>query len=250
MKNILDRLKFKDLINKPGVYILQFKEYSYIGSSKNLYVRLKEHHNSLKKGSHYNLFLQRLYNKYGESAFKYDILEYCENYVERECFYIRTLSPKINVEQDPISQVKSQSTKDKISKALLGKLAGSKNPAARMLCQYSLSGDFIKEFSCATEAAKAVNGDDTSIGIAANGKSKSSAGYLWSRRKADKIKPLVIKSRNPYKYNQILEIDKNGNITFWKNINDLAKHLNVSIQAIHQSIKKNRPCKGLVIKLN
>lgn len=250
MKNILDRLKFKDLINKPGVYILQFKKYSYIGSSKNLYVRLKEYHNSLKKGNHYNLFLQRLYNKYGEIAFKYDILEYCDNYIEREGFYIRSLSPKINVEQDPTCKVKSQSTKDKIGKAMLGKLAGSKNPAARIVYQYNLAGDFIKEFSCATEAAKAVNGNDTAIGVAANGKIKSSAGYLWSRVKVDKITPLTSRNRKPYKYNQILVIDKSGNITSWQNINNLAKHLNISIQAVHQAIKKQRLCKGLKIKLN
>ena len=250
MKNILDRLKFKDLINKPGVYILQFKEYSYVGSSKNLYVRLKEHHNSLRKGAHYNLFLQRLYNKYGEKAFKYDILEYCDNYLERESFYIRSLSPKVNVEQDPISRVKSQITKDKIGKALLGKLAGSKNPAARIVYQYTLSGDFIGEFSCATEAAKAVNGNDTAIGVAANGKIKSSAGYLWSRTKTDKITSLTPRNRKPYKHHKVVQIDDDGAHIIWNSITELASHLEVSIQAIHLAIKKQRPCKGLKIKLN
>jgi predicted GIY-YIG superfamily endonuclease len=45
MENLSDRIKYKNLINKKGVYMISCNQYQYIGSSKNIYIRLKEHHN-------------------------------------------------------------------------------------------------------------------------------------------------------------------------------------------------------------
>jgi group I intron endonuclease len=51
----------------------------YVGSSTtSLQRRLKDHRRSLRRGTHENSYLQRAWNKYGESSFLFLILERCE----------------------------------------------------------------------------------------------------------------------------------------------------------------------------
>lgn len=50
----------------------------YIGQSINLRKRIRDHKNELRKNKHRNVMLQRIYNKYGENIFVYEILEECE----------------------------------------------------------------------------------------------------------------------------------------------------------------------------
>lgn len=248
MKNLANRMNYKDLIGKSGVYRITCGIYSYIGSSKNIYVRLKNHHNKLRKGNHYNIFLQRLYNKHGESLFYYDILELCENYVEREEFFIKNLKPQVNVEQEPLNRTKSQSTKDKIGKIMLGKFPGGKNPAAKPVYQYKLTGEFIHRYSCATEAAKAISGNAAGISQAATKKIKSSGGFIWRFTKSSKVASRK-KSNRPSKYKLIKTIDSNGKEKTWKSVIKLADYLGVTFHTIYKASKNESICKGFKIKL-
>lgn len=50
---------------------------SYIGSAKNIENRWKRHLKDLKNNKHHNIYLQRSFNKWGESYFKLKILELC-----------------------------------------------------------------------------------------------------------------------------------------------------------------------------
>ena len=47
----------------------------YIGSSINIQKRFKGHTSALNKGIHNNQYLQRAWNKYGESSFAFIVLE-------------------------------------------------------------------------------------------------------------------------------------------------------------------------------
>lgn len=47
----------------------------YIGQTTNLEIRKSAHFASLKRGKHYNLYLQRAFAKYGEKNFEFHILE-------------------------------------------------------------------------------------------------------------------------------------------------------------------------------
>lgn len=62
----------------------------YVGQSVAIKRRWREHQKALKNGSHYNKYLQRAYDKYGEQSFVYEILEQCPSSKlnEREAFYI------------------------------------------------------------------------------------------------------------------------------------------------------------------
>jgi len=51
----------------------------YIGSSKNLTKRKREHFWSLRKGNHINSYLQNAWNKYGELFFEFKIIENVKN---------------------------------------------------------------------------------------------------------------------------------------------------------------------------
>lgn len=60
-----------------GVYsiVCEANGKGYIGSSKNIQDRWKRHLRLLKKGNHVNPYLQSTFNKYGESSFRFSIVE-------------------------------------------------------------------------------------------------------------------------------------------------------------------------------
>lgn len=48
----------------------------YVGSAVNLSGRCKDHWRELRKGTHHNRKMQRTWDKYGEGAFRFEVLEY------------------------------------------------------------------------------------------------------------------------------------------------------------------------------
>jgi hypothetical protein len=82
-----------------GIYCIEniINHKKYIGLSRNIEQRWNEHRSKLRRGKHVNICLQRAWNKYGEDAFRFYILELCDSEVlsKREEYYItkeRTLS--------------------------------------------------------------------------------------------------------------------------------------------------------------
>lgn len=71
----------------------------YIGSSKSLDVRRKQHLSELKCNRHRNPKFQSFYNKYGKESLVYQIIENCEidNLIEREQYYLDLYSNKFNI---------------------------------------------------------------------------------------------------------------------------------------------------------
>lgn len=67
----------------------------YIGSSVHLHERQREHWNNLKRGMHPNQLLQHAWNKYGESAFIFEVIELAlpTSLLEREQYWLDTLKP-------------------------------------------------------------------------------------------------------------------------------------------------------------
>ena len=78
-----------------GIYIIKnnINNKVYIGLSKNLNNRIKQHKNRLLNNSHKNTHLQSAFNKYGINNFKVEIIELTEvsSLIEREQFYLDTL---------------------------------------------------------------------------------------------------------------------------------------------------------------
>lgn len=75
----------------------------YVGSTINPSSRLREHFNSLSKGSHHSILLQRAFNKYGEHSFTVDILEEdipLNILRDREQYWIDKINPEYNIYKD------------------------------------------------------------------------------------------------------------------------------------------------------
>jgi len=74
----------------------------YIGSTVNLYNRKHKHLGELRKNIHHSSILQRAYNKYGESAFGFIVLDTLkatdeEEIHKREQEYFDLLNPAYNI---------------------------------------------------------------------------------------------------------------------------------------------------------
>lgn len=75
-----------------GIYCIENIETGkkYIGQSVDIENRWNLHKQQLKGNRHYNKYLQRAWNKYGENAFTFSVLEKCEEKQldEKERYYI------------------------------------------------------------------------------------------------------------------------------------------------------------------
>ena len=62
----------------------------YIGQSQDIDTRLRGHKSTLKANTHFNIHLQRAYNKYGIDSFTYETQEECSEDIinERESYWI------------------------------------------------------------------------------------------------------------------------------------------------------------------
>ena len=85
------------VILKSGIYAFLNIEtgYRYIGQSRNLENRRKEHIRSLVRGDHHSRYLQRSASMHGVDALVYSVLEYCsaEMLTEREQYWLDFYRP-------------------------------------------------------------------------------------------------------------------------------------------------------------
>ena len=98
----------------------------YIGSSVNLRERLSQHRRALRGNRHINTHMQRSWNKYGESAFEFNPILYCDT--STTLFYEQLLldrqKPTFNIAKNATASMMglshSEETKRKISEAQSG----------------------------------------------------------------------------------------------------------------------------------
>lgn len=121
--------KICDLKDVHGIYKIEntINVNIYVGSAVNLYVRLGDHRSGLRANKHANTILQNAWNKYGESAFVFSVLEVVHDktkLIEREQYYIDTLNPYYNICRTAGSRLGvpcSSDTKMKIRASNLGR---------------------------------------------------------------------------------------------------------------------------------
>ena len=99
---------------------------TYIGSAVDFNVRWKNHIKLLRKGNHHSIHLQRAWNIYGESSFKFQILFTCikEELLSYEQYFINKESPAYNICRNAGSTLGvklSDNTKLKMSIAGIGR---------------------------------------------------------------------------------------------------------------------------------
>lgn len=86
-----------------GIYLISSLHNNkyYVGQAINIKRRFNEHLSKLRTDKHYSKYLQRHFNKYGESDLVFSILEIVDNpnkynLSEREQYWIDTLKPEFN----------------------------------------------------------------------------------------------------------------------------------------------------------
>jgi len=176
------------------IYLIQCGKYRYIGSTKNLKRRLKNHKYHLRKGTHVNSILQRAYDKYGGKlkVIRRDVP--LRLLLDVEDIYIGALSL---ISSDRKFGCNMKSAKDfpeksdarlKMSKNSFfkGKTGYSHN-RSREVHLYDLKGVYIKSVGSASEAARQLKVSVQSVVQCIKkiklGKKASCKGYLISYSK-------------------------------------------------------------------
>lgn len=103
-------------------------------------------------------------------------------------------------------------------------------PPLKPVYQYTMDGDFIKEFPCAYAAARSFGMKGTGgIRCVCIGEKRHSHGYRWSYEKVDKLPPI----RQDNTTRPIAQMDDNNNIIkVYEKISDAANEYGVTIHAI------------------
>ena len=166
MKDLFNRLEELRGKNPCGIYLLEINGKKYIGSSINIKKRLRRHRTMLRNNKHDNKYLQNLYNKY-KSCY-YSIIEECDplidflqlRIIEKE--WVKKINAELNLD-DPVHGIGGFHEK--------------------IVYQYDLDGNFIKEWSSSMIAARTLNVCFSAIHACANPlvkASKSAHGFQWS----------------------------------------------------------------------
>jgi group I intron endonuclease len=224
----------------------------YIGQTRNsIRKRLSDHKYASRKDNP-KLILYSAIKKYGEKNFNIEILETIQaetkeelikNLNEREIYTISSLKPEYNIAAGGLGNTGvvwteerkvtfkekmsgannhnynkplSEETKQKLSKALKGrvissetrekisqtmkgvsksestkakmkeasknktiKFLGSENKKSKSVDQFNLKNEFVKTFSCIREAADELQIQKTGICLCCQGKLKSSGNFIW-----------------------------------------------------------------------
>ena len=118
------RLDNVEDLEKTGVYQIYnlVNKKSYIGSTKQSFkIRMKHHLNSLKRGDHKNLHLQRAWDKYGEENFEFSILEICDKKdtyaVEQRYLDERDIENSYNINPNATGLTECIETREKLAKS-------------------------------------------------------------------------------------------------------------------------------------
>ena len=110
-----------------GIYCIKNKISGkvYIGSSKNILSRWRQHKYKLRLEIHENSYLQRSWVKYGDSVFIFSVIEYCDekDLDNKELFWINKLNSLdrdfgYNIRPDIGCRIFTEEHRNNISKAL------------------------------------------------------------------------------------------------------------------------------------
>lgn len=167
---------YQSIPNKSGIYKITTLHNGlfYIGSALSLSKRCKDHRNDLKRNECHVSRLQRIFNKYGEDDFKFEVLS-----VHTERFHLNSSNHKdlIREEEQCIQSL------NPVYNTILTPTSQINNPCiSKKVFQYDLDGNFLKEWSSGREVLRQL-GIQVQNGL----KNQSSGGFQWSYKKVKKM---------------------------------------------------------------
>lgn len=238
---------------KSGIYQISniTNNKSYIGSTKNLNSRKHSHFFHLKTNKHHNPHLQASYNKYGFSAFIFNILEICDlnNLILREQYYVDKLKPEYNIRlkcKSSLGLKWKEDSKKKASEYWKKFWNDENNPTVisrwKPILVYSDQGIFYKEFPSVKKATLELGCSKGSISHVLKGRKISSKGYIFKYKKSNipniiEIKPKDYSKRKGNTSNKSIIITLDGQfIGEYESQVEAAKFLGIHPGAINRII--------------
>lgn len=183
---------------KPCIYKIQNKINNkvYIGSASGHYRRKAQHYYMLRRNIHFNKHLQSSWNKYGESNFKFEILEFVDNYdliILREEYYINLFNaanPFLGYNHRTICSTTlglkwSDEARKRFSEKKKGKRIVhidydklAKNNYKKVYSINKNTGEILI-FDSIKQAGQILNINRTSISKVLHNNGKSAGGFYW-----------------------------------------------------------------------
>lgn len=169
-----------------GIYSITnlYNNKIYIGQSNDIKRRWRNHKNDLNKNKHQNMYLQNSWNKHGENAFDFKIIELCELSLldSKEMYYINKL--KTFNKKYGYNLIYNNNGKFTFTDEVIERMRESHSYEYVSILQFDLTGSFLKYFDSLSIAARSINGTPSGIRNCANrlrgfGASKTYKGYLW-----------------------------------------------------------------------
>jgi hypothetical protein len=170
-----------DFQNK-GVYAIKnvITGQMYIGSSTNIGGRRDKHFSLLKHGKHQNSRLQGSAIIHGMKAFKLFILEFTEDLVVREQFFVNLYKPEFNITTDVINNTPSEASKKKMSETRLRLYQeGLKPNCAKAVIGVHIATGEIVEYESIRKACTAHSIDKSAVQRVLRGIYQQMKGYKW-----------------------------------------------------------------------
>jgi hypothetical protein len=155
----------------------------YIGQTMRKFEERKREHLRSFKDSKSQTVLIKAVLKHGVNNFNFEVVEECNNdqIDEKEIYYIKQYNSKApngyNVRSG--GREKPNTTNS------------NRHTVAKPVYQYTIEGDFIKEFISSTQAGVELNIQNSVISKCCRGEGLSSGGFRWSREKIDKLEPII-----------------------------------------------------------
>ena len=227
---------YKTFNKVPGIYkivnIINGK--FYIGSTKNLYKRSREHYSKLNTGKHPNLKLMNSIKKYGIDNFKFEALEInckIDDLLMLEGYFIYNLKPEYNIDEVNLSgeRICSDSTRKLIGEKSKQKFID--NPELKNIFKQS-----IGTIAGWNKGMTGIYSEETLKKMSASAKKN---GLAKSKKELERLLNGAKKS-NEKRKKKILQLDLDMNlIKEWDSMNDAARFYNAhNAGNIHTACRK------------
>jgi len=213
------KLYYGGHINVPkvsGIYAIvnKLNNKKYVGSSIDVRKRYRQHYNDLSKNKHVNTHLQNAWNKYGENAFEFSILETCDNvrstllYIEQkyidsdgdynicklashhcgESYTGHKISEKHRkiISESNKNRIWSEESRKKLS--ISSKNSEHNAKQRKIILQFDLNNKFIREYNSIMEAAINLGDKNRRVNIkrCCQGKRKTAYNFKWKYKNDNK----------------------------------------------------------------
>lgn len=216
----------------------------YIGSAVNFKNRKWSHISSLRRNKHKNQFIQNSWNKYGEDAFIFEIIEIVnkkENLIMREQYWIDALFPTFNlckVAGSPLGVKHTDKSKLNMSLAHVGQTfeeRGHKIDCDCPICNHRSGKDSPRyipreERICACGCGRIITCMIISKQKYINGHNKPQLGRTKTKEAIEKQRKQVLIPILQYNLNNEFMREWEGSIV-------AAKNLNINSSAISACLK-------------